>query len=109
MLTRTALFATLLLPPIANAAPGSVVGTAFGIGSMPCSTWLDMPTHRIDGNSWVLGLFTGLNLTMPKHDVGTAMGGDGVIEEVWNACKTHPEKSLVDATTGVWSRLANDR
>ncbi len=80
-------------------AQGVVTSTSFGMGLGSCSHWLADPTSQRDGDNWLLGFWSALNVfNAARHDVGLRTDGDGRFGEVRSVCLAHPSMSLQEAT-----------
>jgi hypothetical protein len=65
-----------------------------GAGAVSCATWLSTPTSKLQGESWILGFWTGSNwvaLTVgAKRIVGYSTDNLGIIGEVKKRCLKTP-------------------
>jgi hypothetical protein len=75
-----------------------------GIGRMSCFHWL---SNSIDeGEGWILGFWSGLNLANART-VGQHAAGAEIIAEVRKVCATRPSMTLVNATFTAYSEMAS--
>jgi hypothetical protein len=98
----TALLALWLMVEPALAQPQQALIT--GIGRMSCSHWLSQSFS--EGEGWILGFWSGLNLANAQT-VGQHTDGEGIIAGVRKVCATRPSMTLVSATFTVYSEMAS--
>src|SRR5262245_44427837 len=98
----TALLALWLMAEPALAQPQQAL--IAGIGRMSCSRWLSQSFN--EGEGWILGFWSGLNLANART-VGQHTDGEGIIAEVRKVCATRPSMTLVSATFTVYSEMAS--
>ena len=72
----------------------------FGIGRMSYAHWLSTNDKRLQGESWLLGFWSGMNAAdgAPSSDVGHGTDGLGILGEVTLICRAHPSERLGEAT-----------
>jgi hypothetical protein len=77
---------------IASAATSSAdAATTFGIGTASCACWQSTEQNINQGDIWILGFWSGLNMDSPAHgDVGSTTDVYGIIGEVKKWCDTAP-------------------
>src|SRR5262245_39375779 len=75
-----------------------------GIGRMSCAHWLSQSFN--EGEGWILGFWSGLNLANART-VGQHTDGEGMIAEVRKTCATLPSMTLVKATFTAYSEMAS--
>ena len=75
-----------------------------GIGRMSCVHWLSQSFN--EGEGWILGFWSGLNLANART-VGEHTDGEGIITEVRKASAMRPSMTLVGATFTVYSETAS--
>lgn len=75
----------------------------FGVGRDSCASWQTSATTSRDGENYIFGAWTGLNMANPHtHMVGRSTDGSGVIAEVKLYCEQHPSLSLAGAVAAVY-------
>ncbi|MDT3380990.1 hypothetical protein RNI52_26930 [Labrys neptuniae] len=80
---------------------------ALGVGTMPCKYWLSTTRLEGEGNSWILGWWTGLNSRNDNHWVGSRTDGNGIILAVKGVCRHQPDMLLMNAIDSVFRKMAN--
>ncbi|WP_448953795.1 hypothetical protein [Labrys neptuniae] len=80
---------------------------ALGFGTMPCRYWLSDLRHEGEGNSWILGWWTGLDSRNDNHWVGSRTDGNGIILAVKHECQKQPDMLLMNVIDGVFKKMAN--
>ncbi len=80
---------------------------AVGVGTMPCKYWLSTPQLEGEGNTWILGWWTGLNSRNDDHWVGGHTDGNGIILAVKRECKGKPNKLLMNIVDDVFNEMAH--
>ena len=80
---------------------------ALGVGTMPCKYWLSTTRLEGEGNSWILGWWTGLNSRNDNHWVGSRTDGNGIILAVKRECQHQPDKLLMNAIYSVFRKMAS--
>jgi hypothetical protein len=78
---------------------------AVGVGTMPCKYWLSTPQLEGEGNTWILGWWTGLNSRNDDHWVGGRTDGNGIILSVKRECRRKPNKLLMHIVDEVFSKM----
>jgi hypothetical protein len=112
-LATSALLLTLILPAAAQdyrispdvpalARPQQAL--IAGIGRMSCAHWLSESFN--EGEGWILGFWSGLNLANART-VGQQSDGGVIIAEVRKVCATRPSMALVNATFTAYSEMAS--
>ena len=72
-------------------------------GDNSCAWWMLSPNHKVAGNMFLLGFFSGANMWNPfDHQVGTDAAG--IYAEVAQACAGQPSRSLAEAAMEVYNR-----
>lgn len=93
---------------LANTSPALAYDyMALGVGTMPCRYWLSTPQLEGEGDTWILGWWTGLNSRNDNHWVGSYTDGNGIIQLVKRECQRAPEKLLMNVVDGVFRTLAH--
>lgn len=82
---------------------------ALGVGTMPCKYWLSTPQLEGEGDTWILGWWTGLNSRNDNHWVGGSTDGNGIILAVKKECQRQPEKLLMNIIDQVFKKMASPR
>ena len=98
----TALLALWLMVEPALAQPKQAL--IAGIGRMSCVHWLSQSFN--EGEGWILGFWSGLNLANART-VGQHTDGEGIITEVRKVCATRPSRTLANATFTAYSEMAS--
>jgi len=75
-----------------------------GIGRMSCAYWLSQSFN--EGESWILGFWSGLNHAGART-IGRHTDGPGIIAEVRKVCATRPSMTLVGATFTAYFEMAS--
>ncbi len=77
-----------------------------GIGRRSCATWQQNPRTVSEGEVWIFGFWSALNIANPaNHLVGRDTDSAGVVGEVKKACDAHPSATLSDVILDVYHRL----
>lgn len=79
-----------------------------GIGGASCAIWLSDPGYEHQGESWLLGYWSGINMANGSM-VGHSTDGLGIIERVKDMCREDPALRLADATAKVRAEFREDR
>ena len=96
----------LLLFQARQAAPEPIQVYLFGMSKVSCATWLYDPNMAQRGEDWLLGVWSGMNVTNEKnHLVGKHTDTLGVIGEVKAFCAAHPSEELSSATLQTYTKL----
>lgn len=75
----------------------------FGIGAQSCATWLSKSAYQAEGEIWIFGAWSALNVTNASNKyVGSTTDGAGIAAAVMKTCKDDPSIRLVDATVRVY-------
>lgn len=77
---------------------------AVGIGTMPCKYWLSTPQLEGEGNTWILGWWTGLDSRNDNHWVGSSTDGNGIILVVKKECQHNPNKLLMNVMADLFKK-----
>jgi hypothetical protein len=108
---RAALIVALMLPSLAWAQDATIY--AYGDGNGSCASWLANRTSERIGSEWILGYWTGRNVSADVADgngmVGSTTDTLGIIAEVKLVCEAEPSKSLLNAADEVYRRMQSDR
>ena len=114
-LATSALLLTLTLPAAAQDYRISIAPDApalaqpqqaliAGIGRMSCAHWLSESFN--EGEGWILGFWSGLNLANAQT-VGQHTDGEGIIAEVRKVCTARASMTLAGATFAAYSEMAS--
>jgi hypothetical protein len=66
-------------------------------GLQTCAAWLSTPANEHDGESWLLGFWSGINHPIPKMNIGPHSNVDEMIVEMKRSCKAQPSSTLIGA------------
>jgi hypothetical protein len=78
-----------------------------GIGASSCALWLSNAINERDGEMWITGFWSGLNLySNTNRRVGQTVDAAGLIGEVRKVCGERPSTSLGDAALDVYAMIA---
>ncbi|MDH7795317.1 MULTISPECIES: hypothetical protein [unclassified Beijerinckia] len=102
------LAAALLLGTLAsNAAESDLVSwTAFGIGTDSCVNWQSTDAHKTEGNAWILGFWSALNLASRiDAKIDADVDANSIWSEVAAACATTPSGKLADAVLVTYDKM----
>lgn len=102
---RNTFFIFLALTATASAAPNNnpIPVTIFGMGNSSCAHWLSNKTLERDGQSWLLGYWSAINIeNTVRHTVGTNTDGDVILAEVKKICANEPSEILTSAVGRVY-------
>jgi len=83
-----------------------ITALVLGTGFQSCANWLSTPEYERDGNEWILGYWSAVNLLNENHGVGRNTEGPGIIGEVRKVCVAEPSTRLSDAVARVYRNLA---
>jgi hypothetical protein len=77
-----------------------------GVGSIDCGTWLSTASYKTKGESWLLGYWSGINVTSRTNRmVGHTTDARGILGAVEKVCADDPTRKLSDATVIVYNHL----
>ncbi len=77
---------------------------AVGVGTMPCAYWLSTPQLEGEGDTWILGWWTGLNSRNDNHWVGGDTDGNGILLVVKRECRKRPNVLLMNVVDNVFKQ-----
>jgi hypothetical protein len=87
-----------LSPSGARAGPFEV-----GLGTMTCSYWLSTPELEGEGDAWLLGFWTGMNMVnRADRTIGVQTDGDNILRMIKHDCRETPTWLLVDVATNAY-------
>jgi hypothetical protein len=90
----------------AQGAPTYIIG----IGLKSCSYWQSSPATSGEGEAWIYGNWTGLNIHNTQNRmVGSRTDGDGIVAEVKKVCEGQPFMSLSEAVLKVYNAMAEGK
>jgi hypothetical protein len=97
----------MMAAALATAKSDQVVSlTVYGMGNESCAHWLSDSTFQRDGESWFMGLWSGLNIfNKVNHNVGSNTDGDGRLGEMKKFCEAHPSTKFMDAAEAVYNKM----
>jgi hypothetical protein len=101
------LISTALLALSSSAqAQQKVYAFALGLGSISCGDWLATASSKTNGQNWLLGYWSGINVISPtNHIVGHTTDAQSIILAVESVCAGDPAQRLSDATAIIYNRL----
>lgn len=109
---RTAVIVMLMMvswPALAQNPMSTESAYLYGIGRSSCANWLSQPEHESEGETWILGYWSGLNvLNAPSHLVGGHSDGPAIIGEVKKICLSEPSTALSNAVARVYYQFEQD-
>lgn len=85
-----------------------------GFGRASCATWLSSPVNEAEGSAWVLGWWSGRNLSNALNDqngeIGQSTDALGVLGTVKQSCLAQPAVSLSEIVNQLYLEFQqNDR
>jgi hypothetical protein len=87
----------------AGAATPLTAAWQVGIGRMSCAHWLSSPQSASEGEVWIMGYWTGVNVVNDKnHMVGSHTDADAIFGETKKICTNEPSSVLSDAVARVY-------
>lgn len=98
----------ILLGTLASkAAENDLVSwTAFGIGTDSCANWQSTDAHKTEGNAWILGFWSALNLAARVDaKIDADIDANGIWSEVTTACTKVPTGKLADAVLQTYDKM----
>lgn len=100
----------LVLPTLGKAESEMVTWTAFGIGTDSCANWQSSTAHKSEGEAWILGFWSALNLA-GRVDVKIDAGIDApdIWKEVTKTCAGSPDGKLADAVLSAYDKMVVNR
>ena len=111
-IVRTAVIAMSVMvswPALAQNPMSTESAYMYGIGRSSCGNWLSQPEHESEGETWILGYWSGLNvLNARSHLVGGHSDGQAIIGEVKKICLSEPSTVLNNAVARVYYQFEQD-
>jgi hypothetical protein len=77
----------------------------FGIGLKPCSYWQANKTSISEGQVWIYGFWSALNLAIDGHRVGGGLDGLEIVAAVKKTCDARPSTTLYQAATTTFEQM----
>lgn len=79
----------------------------FGVGTGSCASWLSTENNKFQGDVWILGAWSGMNVYNTKnHVVGSNTDAQGLIAEVRAVCVKSPSlvlhNAVIEAYVSLW-------
>jgi len=78
----------------------------FGIGLKTCSQWRASKASISEGQVWIYGFWSALNLAIEGHRVGAGVDGLDIVAAVKKACDAHPSTALYQAVASTFEEMA---
>jgi hypothetical protein len=78
----------------------------FGIGLKACSHWRATKANIAEGQIWIYGFWSALNLAIEGHRVGEGIDGLEIVAAVKKTCDARPSTTLYQATTATFEEMA---
>lgn len=94
----------------ASSPSDHVTYEVYGIGQGSCAKWRSTPSDTIQGDQWVLGWWSAMNLANDRNKfVGTQTDGEGIVGEVLKVCTENPSMLLINAAAAVYIKMATPK
>ena len=81
----------------------------FGIGLKACSYWRATQTNIAEGQVWIYGFWSALNLAIDGHRVGEGIDGLDIVAAVKKVCDARPSTMLYQAAAATFEEMAGKR
>jgi hypothetical protein len=81
----------------------------FGIGLKACSYWRATRTNISEGQVWIYGFWSALNLAIEGHRVGAGIDGLEIVAAVKKTCDARPSTTLYQAAAATFEEMAGKR
>jgi hypothetical protein len=81
----------------------------FGIGLKTCSHWRATRTSISEGQVWIYGFWSALNLAIDGHRVGAGTDGPEIVAAVKKVCDARPSTTLYQAAAATFEEMAGKR
>jgi hypothetical protein len=78
----------------------------FGIGLKPCSYWRASPASISEGQIWIYGFWSALNLAIEGHRVGEGIDGREIVAAVKKTCDARPSTTLYQAAAATFEQMS---
>ncbi|MFN3351773.1 hypothetical protein [Pseudorhodoplanes sp.] len=78
-----------------------------GIGNRSCEHWLSEARLEQEGIAYILGFWSGLNMTSANNrNVGRGRDLESIVGEVRKVCSSRPSMDLIDAAADAYETMA---
>ena len=81
----------------------------FGIGLKTCSYWQATKTSISEGQVWIYGFWSALNLAIEGHRVGAGIDGTDIVAAVKKTCDARPSTTLYQAAVATFEDMAGKK
>ena len=81
----------------------------FGIGLKTCSHWRATAANISEGQVWIYGFWSALNLAIDGHRVGEGIDGLEIVAAVKKTCDARPSTTLYQAAAATFEEMAGKR
>jgi hypothetical protein len=81
----------------------------FGIGLKACSYWRATQANIAEGQAWIYGFWSALNLAIEGHRVGAGVDGLDIVAAVKKVCDARPSTTLYQAAAATFEEMAGKR
>lgn len=81
----------------------------FGIGLKTCSEWRASKASISEGQVWIYGFWSALNLAIEGHRVGAGVDGLDIVAAVKKTCDARPSIALYQAAASTFEEMAGKR
>ena len=78
----------------------------FGIGLKTCSHWRATRASISEGQIWIYGFWSALNLAVDGHRVGAGIDGLEIVAAVKKVCDARPSTTLYQAAAATFEEMA---
>jgi len=78
----------------------------FGIGLKSCSYWRASKASISEGQIWIYGFWSALNLAIDGHRVGAGSDGLDIVAAVKKTCDARPSTTLYQAAAATFEQMA---
>lgn len=78
----------------------------FGIGLKACSYWRASKANIAEGQIWIYGFWSALNLAIEGHRVGEGIDGLDIVAAVKKTCDARPSTTLYQAAAATFEEMA---
>jgi hypothetical protein len=78
----------------------------FGIGLKTCSHWRANQASIREGQVWIYGFWSALNLAIDGHRVGAGIDGMEIVAAVKKVCDARPSTTLYQAAAATFEEMA---
>jgi hypothetical protein len=81
----------------------------FGIGLKTCSHWRATQANISEGQIWIYGFWSALNLAIDGHSVGEGSDGLQIVAAVKKTCDARPSTTLYQAAVATFEEMAGKK